>query len=341
MNVGVFGATGQVGTVIRQILVDRKFPITKIRFFASSRSAGTTLLWRGEEVVVEDARESDFSGIDVALFSIGASASKELAPKVAAAGALVIDNSAAWRMEVKVPLVVPEVNGSALDDIPLGIIANPNCTTMIAMSPLMALDRLFGLKRVVVSTYQAVSGAGLKGVEELRSQLAVGSDQLVKLTYDGHSVKFPEHSSFPATVAANVLPYAGSFIDHDTTEEIKFISESKKILGRKDLKVAATCVRVPVFTGHSLSILAEFESEPDVELAIEALGKAPGVRYDPVPTPQNCAGRDEVLVGRVRRDPSSTTGLNIFVSGDNLRKGAALNAVQIAEELVSRDIISA
>ena len=334
-RVGVFGATGQVGAVIRSILLERSFPVSQIRFFASSRSAGTKLDFNGEDVLVEDAHDADFSGLDLSIFSAGASASKILARKVAEGGSYVIDNSPAWRMDPEVPLVVPEVNGSLLADTSSKIIANPNCTTMVAVLPLQTLHKLYGLKRVVASTYQAVSGAGRSGVDELQSQLATRSSELSVLTFDGRAVEFPSHHVFPATIGANVIPLAGSFVDHDTTEELKFVQESQKILGLRDLKVFATCVRVPVFTGHSISITAEFENTPDHDEAIEALGSTSGVRYDPVPTPLQCAGRDEVLVGRVRADSSAFNSLAMFVVGDNLRKGAALNAVQIAETLIA------
>ncbi len=332
-RVGVFGATGQVGAVIRSILVERSFPISQIRFFASSRSAGTKLEFNGEDVLVEDAHYADFSGLDVSIFSAGGSASKVLAPKVAASGSYVIDNSPAWRMDPEIPLVVPEVNGYLLSETSSKIIANPNCTTMIAVVPLKTLHTLYGLKRVLVSTYQAVSGAGRSGVDELQSQLSARCDDLSALTFGGQAIEFPPHNVFPSTIGANVIPHAGSFVDHDTTEEIKFVQESRKILELDDLGVFATCVRVPVFTGHSISIVAEFDRVPDHDEAIEALGLTPGVLYDPVPTPLQSAGRNEVFVGRVRIDPSAPNSLALFVAGDNLRKGAALNAVQIAEEL--------
>ncbi len=334
-SVGVFGATGQVGGVIRSILVERAFPISQIRFFASSRSAGTKIEFNGEDVLVEDAHYADFSGLDVSIFSAGGSASKVLAPRVAESGSYVIDNSPAWRMDSGVPLVVPEVNGYLLAETTSKIIANPNCTTMVATVPLKTLHDLYGLKRIIASTYQAVSGAGRLGVDELQRQLSTRSDELSALTFSGQAVEFPPHHVFPGTISGNVIPHAGSFVDHDTTEEIKFVQESRKILDLDDLGVFVTCVRVPVFTGHSISIVAEFDETPDHDEAIEALGVTPGVRYDPVPTPLQCAGRDEVFVGRVRIDPSAPRSLALFVVGDNLRKGAALNAVQIAEELAT------
>jgi aspartate-semialdehyde dehydrogenase len=339
MRVAIFGATGQVGTVMRSVLAERSFPADDVRLLASSRSVGRRLPWAGGEIDVEDAATADFSGIDIALMSSGAASSRELAPRLAAAGAVVIDNSSAWRMDPDVPLVVPEVNADALDSLPKGIVANPNCTTMVAMPVLGPLHRRAGLRRLVVSTYQAVSGAGLAGVRELEEQLAKTVEGAAGLTFDGGAVDFPTPSVFAGPVAHNVLAMAGSFLDDgsgETNEELKLRDESRKILGIPDLPVSGTCVRVPVFTGHSLSINAEFERELSVEDAIALLTGAPGVRYVDVPTPLATAGVDPVFVGRVRRDPGVEHGLALFVSGDNLRKGAALNAVQIAEELLAR-----
>jgi aspartate-semialdehyde dehydrogenase len=341
MQIGVFGATGQVGGVMRRLLVDRDFPIDGIRFFASARSAGTTLPWRDGEITVEDTATADFAGLDIALFSAGGAASKVLAPRVAAAGATVIDNSSAWRMDPDVPLVVPEVNGDALGSIPKGIVANPNCTTMAAIPVLHPLNVEAGLERLVISTYQAVSGAGLAGVEELAGQVEAGggADKLVALTYDGTAVSLPSGPKFPDTIAFNVLPRAGSVVDdgtEETDEEQKLRNESRKILGLPDLAVSGTCVRVPVFTGHSLSINAAFSRPISPDRAREVLAAAPGVQLDDLPTPLKAAGVDPSLVGRIRRDPTVPHGLALFVSNDNLRKGAALNAIQIAEELVRR-----
>jgi aspartate-semialdehyde dehydrogenase len=310
-----------------------------MRLLASSRSVGRRLPWAGAEIDVEDAATADFGGIDIALMSSGATSSRELAPRLAAAGAVVIDNSSAWRMDPDVPLVVPEVNAEALDNLPKGIVANPNCTTMVAMPVLGPLHRRAGLRRLVISTYQAVSGAGLAGVRELEEQLAKTVEGAAGLTFDGAAVEFPAPSVFAGPVAHNVLPLAGTFLDdgsRETNEELKLRDESRKILGIPDLPVSGTCVRVPVFTGHSLSINAEFERELSVEDAIELLEAAPGVRYVDVPTPLATAGVDPVFVGRVRRDHGVANGLALFVSGDNLRKGAALNAVQIAEALLAR-----
>jgi len=341
MNVGVFGATGQVGGVMRRLLVERNFPVSSIRFFASARSAGTTLPWRDVEITVEDADIADFAGLDVALFSAGGAASKVLAPRVAAAGATVIDNSSAWRMDPDVPLVVAEVNPHALNSIPKGIVANPNCTTMAAMPVLRPLHDEAGLRRLVVSTYQAVSGAGLAGVEELAGQIEAGggADKIAGLTYDGSAVALPSGPKFPDTIAFNVLPKAGNLVDdgsEETDEEQKLRNESRKILEIPELAVSGTCVRVPVFTGHSLSINAEFERPISPDRAREVLAAAPGVVVAELPTPLHAAGADPSFVGRIRRDPGVEHGLALFVSNDNLRKGAALNAIQIAEELLAR-----
>jgi len=339
MRVGVFGATGQVGGVMRQLLEQRSFPVDEIRFFASARSAGRTLPWKGGEVVVEDSATASFAGLDLALFSNGKTASLELAPKVAAAGATVVDNSSAWRMDPDVPLVVAGVNDDALASIPKGIVANPNCTTMAAMAPLMALHREAGLVRLVIATYQAVSGGGTAGVAELDEQARKVVDGAAALTFDGRAVDFPEPRKFAQPIAFNVLPLAGSFVDDgsgETDEEQKLRNESRKILGIPGLRVSGTCVRVPVFTGHSLCINAEFERPLPAARARDVLAAAgPEVVLTDVPTPLQAAGRDPTFVGRVRQDPGvdDDRGIALFLSNDNLRKGAALNAVQIAERL--------
>ncbi|MDQ1396073.1 MAG: aspartate-semialdehyde dehydrogenase [Acidimicrobiaceae bacterium] len=336
VRVGVFGATGQVGGVMRTLLAERSFPVASLRYFASARSAGRPLPWRDGEIAVEDSWSSSFDGLDIALFSNGATASRELAPAVAAAGATVIDNSSAWRMDPQVPLVVPEVNAAALGSIPLGIVANPNCTTMVCMPPLGSLHAEFGLRRLVASTYQAVSGAGTAGVAELEDQVRAAGDKAAELAFDGSAVSFPAAAKFPATIAFNVHSIAGSLVDEETNEEHKFRDESRKILGIPDLAVSCTCVRVPVFTGHSLSINAEFDRPVTPDEAREVLSNAPGVVLTEMPTPLLAAGADPSFVGRVRRDPGvpDGRGLALFVSGDNLRKGAALNAIQIAEALL-------
>ena len=336
MKVGIVGATGQVGGVIRRVLAQRDFPVDEIRYFASARSAGTTLPWRGVEVVVEDAETADPSGLDIALFSAGKAASRELAPRFAAAGVTVIDNSSAWRMDPDVPLVVSEVNPGEVRHATKGIIANPNCTTMAAMPVLKPLHDEAGLVRLVASTYQAVSGAGLSAVEEFDRQVRDTWSEAASLTHDGTAVKFPEPAKFAAPIAFNVLPLAGSIVDdgsYETDEEQKLRGESRKILGIPDLLVSATCVRVPVFTGHSLSINAEFARPLSVERAKQVLRDAPGVALTDVPTPLQAAGTDPSYVGRIRQDPGVPDGRGVvlFVSNDNLRKGAALNAVQIAE----------
>jgi aspartate-semialdehyde dehydrogenase len=343
VKIGIVGATGQVGSVMRAILTERDFPVTSMRAFASSRSAGRALPWRNTEVIVEDAETADYGDVDVALFSAGGATSRVLAPRVAAEGAIVIDNSSAWRMDPHVPLVVPEVNSSALADIAKGIVANPNCTTMVAMPVLAPLHAEAGLRRIVVSTYQAVSGAGLAGVDELDEQVRKVADGAAQLTHDGRSVEFPAPVKFSDTIAYNVLPMAGSVVDDgsgETDEEQKLRNESRKILGISDLAVSGTCVRVPVFTGHSLAINAQFATELSPERASELLQSAAGVQLVDVPTPLAATGIDLTLVGRIRRDSSVTNGLALFVSGDNLRKGAALNAVQIAESLLAQGIVS-
>jgi aspartate-semialdehyde dehydrogenase len=324
---------------MRQVLAERRFPVDEIRLFASSRSAGRTLPWAGGEITVEDAATADFTGLDLVLFSSGKDSSRQLAPVVAAAGAIVIDNSSAWRMDPDVPLVVSEVNPGALESIPKGIVANPNCTTMAAMPVLAPLHRAAGLRRLVISTYQAVSGGGLAGVAELDEQMRKVVDDASALTFDGRAAEFPSPSVFPAPMAFNVLAQAGSFVDDgsgETNEEQKLRDESRKILDIPDLPVSGTCVRVPVFTGHSLSINAEFDRPLSPEEALAVLAAAPGVAVVDVPTPLMAAGTDPAYVGRVRRDPTVENGLALFVSNDNLRKGAALNTVQIAELLAAR-----
>jgi aspartate-semialdehyde dehydrogenase len=324
---------------MRAILAERKFPVSQLRYFASARSAGSTLPWGDGEIVVEDATTADPTGLDIALFSAGASSSKELAPRFAAAGVTVIDNSSAWRMDPEVPLVVSEVNGHLVLDAPKGIIANPNCTTMAAMPVLKPLHDEAGLVSLVAASYQAVSGGGLAGVRELDEQARKVIDGAAALTYDGDAVEFPTPTKFVKPIAFNVLPYAGKLVDDgrfETDEEQKLRNESRKILGIPGLKVSGTCVRVPVFTGHSLSLNAAFERPISVERALELLRAAPGVVVSDVPTPLEAAGKDPSYVGRIRVDETVPHGLALFVSNDNLRKGAALNAVQIAEELLAR-----
>jgi len=345
VRIGIVGATGQVGVAMRQILEERDFPLDEIRFFASARSAGTVLPYAGREITVEDASTADPSGLDIVLFSAGATTSRALAPAFAAAGVVVVDNSSAFRKDPAIPLVVSEVNPEAIEQALVAggqrIIANPNCTTMAAMPVLKPLHDAAGLVRLIASTYQAVSGSGVAGVEELASQVGAAGDKARELAYDGEAVSFPEPVKYERTIAYNVLPLAGSIVDDglfETDEEQKLRDESRKILGIPDLRVSGICVRVPVFTGHSLAINAEFASAMTVARARELLGSAPGVELSDIPTPLQAAGKDPSYVGRIRQDPGvdGNRGLALFISNDNLRKGAALNTVQIAELLAAR-----
>ncbi|WP_127128101.1 aspartate-semialdehyde dehydrogenase [Georgenia sp. SYP-B2076] len=345
VTVAVVGATGQVGAVMRTLLAERNFPAASVRFFSSARSAGTVLPFRGQDVVVEDVATADLGGIDIAIFSAGATASREFAPKFAAAGAVVVDNSSAWRKDPAVPLVVSEVNPHAMADRPKGIIANPNCTTMAAMPVLKVLDAEAGLERLIVSTYQAVSGSGLAGVKELETQVRAAVEQdFTRLALDGSAVTLPAPVKYAAPIAFDVVPLAGSIVEDgslETDEEQKLRHESRKILELPDLAVAGTCVRVPVFTGHALSINAEFARPLSPERATELLAQAPGVELSDVPTPLQAAGADPSFVGRLRTDQSvpGGRGLALFVTSDNLRKGAALNTVQIAE-LLAKELLA-
>jgi len=340
MRVGVFGATGQVGRVMRTLLAERGFPVDQIRFFSSARSAGQKLPWADTEVVVEDTATADFAGLDIALFSAGASMSRQYAPLVAAAGAIVVDNSSAWRKDPDVPLVVSEVNPADVFNTPKGIIANPNCTTMAAMPVLKPLHDEAGLQRLKVATYQAVSGSGVAGVRALADQVAAAVEP-ERLALDGSVLPPVDPAPYVAPIAFNVVPLAGSIVDDgwgETDEEQKLRNESRRILHLPELLVAGTCVRVPVFTGHALSIHAEFDQALSVARATELLSHAPGVVLSDVPTPLQGAGRDACYAGRIRVDQSvpDGRGLVLFVVGDNLRKGAALNAVQIAEVVAAR-----
>jgi aspartate-semialdehyde dehydrogenase len=342
VNIGVVGATGQVGQVMRTLLEDRDFPATSVRFFASARSAGKKLSFRGQEIEVEDAETADPTGLDIALFSAGATMSRVQAPRFAAAGVIVIDNSSAFRKDDDVPLVVSEVNFSRdAGKRPKGIIANPNCTTMAAMPVLKVLHDEAELTRLIVSSYQAVSGSGLAGVEELAGQVRAVVDGIEQLVHDGSALDFPAPDKYVAPIAFNVIPLAGSLVDDgsgETDEDQKLRNESRKILGIPDLAVSGTCVRVPVFTGHSLSINAEFARPLSPARAREILADAPGVTLADVPTPLAAAGIDDTLVGRIRQDHGvpDGRGLALFLSGDNLRKGAALNTIQIAELLATQ-----
>lgn len=343
VNLAIVGATGQVGGVMLTLLEQRDFPIKSLRLFSSARSAGSTIRFRGEDITVENVETADPAGIDIALFSAGGAASKAYAPKFAEAGATVIDNSSAWRLDEEVPLIVSEVNPHATANATKGIIANPNCTTMAAMPALKALDREAGLKRLIVTTFQAVSGSGLAGAEELRGQITAGvaAGNMIDLVTDGSAVDLPQPQVYAKSIGFNVLPLAGSIVDDgqgETDEEKKLRNESRKILELPDLLVSGTCVRVPVFTGHSLSINAEFERPISPERAREVLAEAAGVELSDVPTPLEAAGNDPSYVGRIRADQSAPEGhgLTFFVSNDNLRKGAALNTVQIAELIATQ-----
>jgi len=333
-RIGIVGATGLVGELMRSILAERDFPIASLRLFASARSAGKRLRWKDRDIVVEDAATADYAGLDIVFFSAGGATSRQLAPVVAAAGAIVIDNSSAWRGDPDVPLVVSEVNPQALHAIPKGIVANPNCTAMAAMPVLKPLHQAAGLQRMVVSTYQSASGAGVAGVQELEAQMRHANGRAAALLRDGGAIDFPAPTKWAAPIAFNVVPLNYRLVeDGYSEEEVKLRDESRKILEIPDLPVSGTCVRVPVYTGHSLSINAQFDRALAVEDAQALLRQAPGVVLSDVPNPLEATGRDEVFVGRVRRDPTVEHGLALFVTGDNLRKGAALNAVQIAELL--------
>jgi aspartate-semialdehyde dehydrogenase len=341
-DVAILGATGLVGGVMRQILEERRFPVRSLRLLASARSAGRTLPFGGDEIVVEDVESADPAGIDIAIFSAGATASRAHAERFAAAGAVVIDNSSAWRQAEGIPLVVPEVNAGDLEHLSRGIVANPNCTTMAAMPVLKPLHDEAGLRRLVVSTYQAASGAGQAGIDELEEQVQKGAQESAALAYRGDAVDLPEPRSWAVPLAFNVVPLNYVLKEEGyTEEEVKLREETRKILHIPDLRVSGTCVRVPVYTGHSLSINAEFERPISPERATELLQSAPGVVVTEVPNPLEATGQDPSYVGRIRQDPGvdDGRGLALFVTGDNLRKGAALNTVQIAEALVERGVL--
>jgi aspartate-semialdehyde dehydrogenase len=323
MHIALLGATGAVGRTMLQVLAERKLPVDRLTLLASPRSKGRSLRWGGRDWACSVAEPGAFRGVDFALFSAGGDRSKEWAPIAADEGAIVVDNSSAWRMDPQVPLVVPEVNADAARERPKGIIANPNCSTIQMVVALEAVRRAAGLARVVATTYQSVSGAGETGRSALRDEL-LGTR--------------PEESPFARQISGNVIPQIGDFDEEGWTgEERKMINETRKILGLPDLPVAATCVRVPVEVGHSVQVMVETERELSVDEARAALAAFPGViaedgasRY---PTPLETAGRDEVFVGRIRKDPFLPRTLHLWVVSDNLRKGAATNAVQIVEEL--------
>jgi len=323
MRVAILGATGAVGRTMLRVLEEREFAVDEIVPLASSRSAGTQLTWRGREWTVRVPEPGVFEGCDIALFSAGAARSRDWAPVAASEGAVVIDNSSAWRRDPEVPLVVPEVNGPRIADRPKGIIANPNCSTIQTVVALEALRRVAGLRRFVATTFQSVSGAGESGIVALRREL------------EGQTA---EGSPFPAPIARNVIPRIGALGETGwTDEEEKMRHESRRILELPELSVAATCVRVPVEIGHSVEAAVELERPLTVDEAYDALARMPGVEVvregtrDPLPI--DVAGRDVVLVGRVRVDPDLPNVLHLWIVGDNLRKGAATNAVQIAERV--------
>jgi aspartate-semialdehyde dehydrogenase len=332
-SVAVVGATGAVGEIMRQVLIERAFNLRTIKFLASERSAGKSIQFKGKSHSVEPIRPESFAGVDIVLSSTPASVSRESSPMAARAGAIVIDNSSAWRMDPEVPLVVPEVNADAMRSIPKGIVANPNCSTIQMVVALKPLHDLAKIKRVVVSTYQASSGKGATGLRDLDAQLAAG----------GRGEPMPKATAHAAQLAGNVLPHDWKLGDDGySEEEIKMIRETRKIMGDDSILVSPTTARVPVRIGHSEAINLEFERPINAEQARAALRNAPGVivvddyAKGEVPLPLSSAGRDEVFVGRIRRDPSVPHGLNLWVVADNLRKGAATNAVQIAEVLVKR-----
>jgi aspartate-semialdehyde dehydrogenase len=331
-KVAIVGATGVVGNEMRKILETRDFPVTELRLLASDRSAGKLLHWRGSEIAVEVLNENSFRGIDFALFSAGSETSREYAPIARDAGAVVIDNSSAWRMDPDIPLIVPEVNPGALRGHG-GIIANPNCSTIQMVVALKPLHDSWGIKRVIVSTYQAVSGTGKNAIDELFEE--------TRAALDGHDYR---PSVYPHPIAFNLFPHIDVFEESGySKEEIKMMDETRKIMGLPELRITATTVRVPIVAGHSESVNVEFERAFDLAEVTAILAAAPGIAIldEPsrniYPTPLAAAGTDPCYVGRLRRDDSVDNGLNFWVVADNLRKGAALNAVQIAEHLVYED----
>ena len=337
MRIAVVGATGAVGRLLLETLERRGVAADEVVPFGSERSAGSQLDRWGE---VQPLSEETIRGFDLALMSAGGSVSREWAPKLAAAGALVIDNSSAWRMDPEVPLVVSEVNPEALDDAPKGIVANPNCTTMIVMLPMKALDDRFGLRAMVATSYQAAGGAGRHGIDELAAQVPVLSEKTEMLITDGAgAARLVEHEVHANTLAFNVVPMLGAMGENGyTDEEMKLQDESRKILGLPGLQVSPTCVRVPVMVGHAVAVRASFGSDVDLGAALEALAGFPNLVVEDAPTPLEWAGRDETVVGRVRLDLDDPKSLNCFVVGDNLLKGAALNTVQIAELAIDRGL---
>jgi len=335
-KIAVVGATGNVGREMLNVLVQRQFPVSEVVALASTRSVGTEVSFGDGTLKVKALDYYDFKGTDIVLMSAGGSIAKEWAPKIAALGPLVIDNSSAWRMDRQVPLVVPEVNADALNEIPKGIIANPNCSTAQLVVALKPLHDLFKIKRVVVSTYQSVSGAGKEAMDELFRQ--------TRAVFVADPIEVGE---FTKQIAFNVIPHIDVFLDSGVTkEEWKMVVETQKILD-PDIQVTATCVRVPVFVGHSEAVNIEFEQPVTADKARAALRAAPGIlvvdkREDGgYVTPVECAGEDATFVSRIRKDPTVENGLNLWIVSDNLRKGAALNAVQIAESLINRNLLRA
>jgi aspartate-semialdehyde dehydrogenase len=330
-NVAILGATGAVGEELLNVLSERNFPINSLRLFASERSAGKHILYDNISIVVEDIEKADLKDIDIAFFSAGGSTSQSYAGRFLEVGTVVIDNTSAFRMEEAVPLVVPEVNAQALVNHK-GLIANPNCSTIQLMAPLMALHKVAGLKRVIASTYQSASGAGRRAMDELR-------DQVIKVL----RFEEPPVQVFPRRLAFDVIPQIGSFEENgDTNEEEKMINESRKILDLPQLRLSATCVRVPTFIGHCISLNVELANAFTLESINEALENMDGVLLcldDEWPSNVDIVGQDDVWIGRLRRDRSVDHGINLWVAADNLRKGAATNAIQIAEELISRDLV--
>ena len=338
-KVAIVGATGNVGREMLNILEELEFPDDEMHAVASRKSRGVEVGWGDKTIKCQDIEAFDFSKVDIVLMSAGGDVSRQWSEKIGKAGPIVIDNSSAFRKDPDIPLVVSEVNPDAMAAVieaGRGVIANPNCTTMAAMPVLKPLHDEAGLARLVISSYQAVSGSGVAGVDELADGVAEAGDKARELAYDGSAITFPEPVKYVEPIAFNVLPMAGSIVDdglNETDEEQKLRNESRKILGLPDLLVSGICVRVPVFTGHSLAVNAEFSKAMTPARAREILASAPGVELDEVPTPLKAAGRDPSYVGRLRQDPGvpDDRGLALFISNDNLRKGAALNTVQIAE----------
>ncbi len=335
-HVAIVGATGAVGAEMIRCLEERQFPISQLTLLASARSAGKTLKFKGQDVVIKELTKDSFQGVDIALFSAGGGISKEFAPAAVAAGAVVVDNSSAFRMDDSVPLVVPEINGADVKNHK-GIIANPNCSTAISLMALYPLHAAFGVKRIFASTYQAVSGTGAQAIEELASQSREWAAE--NRAWDAAQLD-SKPTVYPYQIAFNVLPQVDSFIESGyTKEEMKMENEGRKIMHHPDFRASVTCVRVPVFRAHSIAVSAEFEKPVTVEAAREVLSKAPGldVLDEPAsrqyPLPLAVAGADNCVVGRIRKDCAMENGIAFWVVGDQLLKGAALNAVQIAELL--------